>query len=72
MPDFPFPLMIFAAGFGTRMGRLTADRPKQRWSSVMQRCAAARAGSCCHQVAALEPAPCSSSTVTGPWPWLSA
>lgn len=23
-----FPLMIFAAGFGTRMGRLTADRPK--------------------------------------------
>ena len=28
MPDFPFPLMIFAAGFGTRMGRLTADRPK--------------------------------------------
>ena len=28
MPYFPFPLMIFAAGFGTRMGRLTADRPK--------------------------------------------
>lgn len=28
MPDFPFPLMIFAAGFGTRMGALTADRPK--------------------------------------------
>ncbi len=28
MPDFPFPLMIFAAGFGTRMGSLTADRPK--------------------------------------------
>lgn len=25
---FPFPLMIFAAGFGTRMGALTADRPK--------------------------------------------
>jgi N-acetyl-alpha-D-muramate 1-phosphate uridylyltransferase len=25
---FPFPLMIFAAGFGTRMGHLTADRPK--------------------------------------------
>ena len=25
---FPFPLMIFAAGFGTRMGTLTADRPK--------------------------------------------
>ncbi len=25
---FPYPLMIFAAGFGTRMGRLTADRPK--------------------------------------------
>ena len=23
-----FPLMLFAAGFGTRMGRLTADRPK--------------------------------------------
>jgi MurNAc alpha-1-phosphate uridylyltransferase len=23
-----FPLMIFAAGFGTRMGALTADRPK--------------------------------------------
>ena len=28
MPDFPFPLMIFAAGFGTRMRLLTADRPK--------------------------------------------
>jgi MurNAc alpha-1-phosphate uridylyltransferase len=28
MPDFPFPLMVFAAGFGTRMGALTADRPK--------------------------------------------
>lgn len=28
MPDFPLPLMIFAAGFGTRMGALTADRPK--------------------------------------------
>lgn len=28
MPDFPFPLMIFAAGFGTRMGSLTRDRPK--------------------------------------------
>lgn len=25
---FPFPLMIFAAGFGTRMGALTANRPK--------------------------------------------
>ena len=24
-----FPLMLFAAGFGTRMGALTADRPKQ-------------------------------------------
>lgn len=24
----PLPLMIFAAGFGTRMGDLTADRPK--------------------------------------------
>lgn len=28
MRDFPFPLMIFAAGFGTRMKALTADRPK--------------------------------------------
>jgi N-acetyl-alpha-D-muramate 1-phosphate uridylyltransferase len=28
VPDFSFPLMIFAAGFGTRMGTLTADRPK--------------------------------------------
>jgi MurNAc alpha-1-phosphate uridylyltransferase len=28
VPDFPFPLMIFAAGFGTRMGAMTADRPK--------------------------------------------
>jgi len=28
MRDYPFPLMIFAAGFGTRMGALTADRPK--------------------------------------------
>ncbi len=24
----PYPLLIFAAGFGTRMGALTADRPK--------------------------------------------
>jgi N-acetyl-alpha-D-muramate 1-phosphate uridylyltransferase len=28
MPDYPFPLMIFAAGLGTRMGVLTAARPK--------------------------------------------
>lgn len=28
MPDYPYPLMVFAAGFGTRMGALTADRPK--------------------------------------------
>ena len=28
MPDFPFPLMVFAAGFGTRMGALTRDLPK--------------------------------------------
>lgn len=28
MPAFPFPLMVFAAGFGTRMGALTATRPK--------------------------------------------
>lgn len=28
MPDFAFPLMILAAGFGSRMGALTADRPK--------------------------------------------
>ncbi|MGL4235242.1 nucleotidyltransferase family protein [Tabrizicola sp.] len=28
MPTYPFPLMVFAAGFGTRMGALTADRPK--------------------------------------------
>jgi N-acetyl-alpha-D-muramate 1-phosphate uridylyltransferase len=28
MPAFPFPLMVFAAGFGTRMGALTQDRPK--------------------------------------------
>mgnify|MGYP003445900653 FL=1 len=28
MPAYPFPLMLFAAGFGTRMGALTADRPK--------------------------------------------
>ncbi|MFO1203323.1 MAG: nucleotidyltransferase family protein [Tabrizicola sp.] len=28
MPGYPFPLMIFAAGFGTRMGALTKDRPK--------------------------------------------
>jgi N-acetyl-alpha-D-muramate 1-phosphate uridylyltransferase len=28
MPAYPFPLMIFAAGFGTRMGALTADQPK--------------------------------------------
>lgn len=28
MPAYPFPLMIFAAGFGTRMGALTTDRPK--------------------------------------------
>jgi len=28
MPGFPFPLMIFAAGFGTRMRELTRDRPK--------------------------------------------
>lgn len=28
MRNFPFPLMIFAAGFGTRMGALTMERPK--------------------------------------------
>lgn len=28
MPPPAFPLMIFAAGLGTRMGALTADRPK--------------------------------------------
>ncbi|MFN4202857.1 MAG: nucleotidyltransferase family protein [Tabrizicola sp.] len=28
MSACPFPLMLFAAGFGTRMGVLTADRPK--------------------------------------------
>jgi MurNAc alpha-1-phosphate uridylyltransferase len=28
MPAFPFPLMLLAAGFGTRMGPLAADRPK--------------------------------------------
>jgi N-acetyl-alpha-D-muramate 1-phosphate uridylyltransferase len=28
MPAYPFPLMLFAAGFGTRMGALTADQPK--------------------------------------------
>jgi N-acetyl-alpha-D-muramate 1-phosphate uridylyltransferase len=28
MPAYPFPLMLFAAGFGTRMGALTRDRPK--------------------------------------------
>lgn len=28
MRDYPFPLMLFAAGFGTRMGALTRDRPK--------------------------------------------
>jgi N-acetyl-alpha-D-muramate 1-phosphate uridylyltransferase len=28
MPAYPYPLMLFAAGFGTRMKALTADRPK--------------------------------------------
>lgn len=28
MRDFPQAVMLFAAGFGTRMGALTADRPK--------------------------------------------
>lgn len=28
MRPLPFPLMLFAAGFGTRMGALTANRPK--------------------------------------------
>lgn len=28
MPQRRFPLMLFAAGFGTRMGALTAERPK--------------------------------------------
>ena len=28
MPDTPRSVMLFAAGFGTRMGSLTADRPK--------------------------------------------
>lgn len=28
MPDAPSSVMLFAAGFGTRMGTLTADRPK--------------------------------------------
>ncbi|MDT8326251.1 MAG: nucleotidyltransferase family protein [Roseovarius sp.] len=28
MPFSPYPVMLFAAGFGTRMGALTADQPK--------------------------------------------
>ena len=28
MPAHPFPVLMFAAGFGTRMGDLTKDRPK--------------------------------------------
>ncbi|WP_372921728.1 NTP transferase domain-containing protein, partial [Roseovarius sp.] len=28
MPDSPRSVMLFAAGFGTRMGALTAERPK--------------------------------------------
>lgn len=28
MTQTPFPVMLFAAGFGTRMGALTQDRPK--------------------------------------------
>jgi len=28
MKHLPFPVMVFAAGFGTRMGDLTRDRPK--------------------------------------------
>ncbi|WP_299877749.1 nucleotidyltransferase family protein [uncultured Sulfitobacter sp.] len=28
MPETPFPVMLFAAGFGTRMGALTKDTPK--------------------------------------------
>jgi hypothetical protein len=48
-----------------------SERPKQRRSIVRQVWRAAKLGSCCHQVAALEPAPCRNSTA-GPSPWRSA
>ncbi|MNT36280.1 hypothetical protein D3C72_1723530 [compost metagenome] len=46
------------------------ERPKQRMSIVRQVYCGVKAGNCCHQVAAFDPAPCR-NRIAGPAPWRS-